>query len=123
MITGVTKVLTKDVKEVNHAVKSFSVFPYMLKPYYVLTQQFKENKKAQDKLFNHICDVESRSVWGGGRRTISSYLDIDVRKYQYCLFNIAPLDDITGYIMKDSVGDSCFNRLPQRRLNLFDRSI
>ena len=66
VITGVTKVLTKDVKEVNHFVKSSYLFPCMLKPYYVLTQQFKENKKAQDKLFNHICDVESRSVWGVG---------------------------------------------------------
>ena len=41
-----TEVGTKYVEEVQKAVKYYSIFSYMLKPHSLITQGFKENKKA-----------------------------------------------------------------------------
>ena len=54
--TGVTEEVTKEVEEVQQAVKYDSLSYYMLKQTSLPTQGFKENNKAQDKLFKNICD-------------------------------------------------------------------
>ena len=70
-----------------------------------------------------MCNFGSRAEWGNGRRAISSYIDVEIRNYQYRLVNPTPLDCITGYIMEDSICDRSLKRLPQRMLNLIYGSI
>ena len=78
--TGVTEVFKKDTEEVQWAVKYSSLSSYMLKTPSLPTQGFKENNKAQEKLFNHICNFGARAEWRNSRRAVSSYLDVEIRK-------------------------------------------
>ena len=55
VITCVTQSGTEEVEEVQRVVKSYSISSYMFKPTSLLTQGFNKNKKAQQKLFNHMC--------------------------------------------------------------------
>ena len=96
---------------------------YMLKPTYLLTQEFKNNKKAQEKLFKHMCNFGARAEWRNVRRSTSSYLDVDIRNDQYRLVNPTHLDWIKGYISEGAIGDRDLKRLPQLRLNIIDGSI
>ena len=57
------------------------------------------------------------------RRSVSSYLDVEIRNDQYRLVNSTPLEFITGYIMEYAIGDRSLRRLPQRKLKLIDGSI
>ena len=102
------------------ALKSSSLSSYILKPSSLLTQGFEKNKTAQEKLFKHMCNFGSRAEWRKGRSVISSYLDVETTKDQFCLLNPKPLYCIAGYIMEDSVGERTLRRLPQRRLNFID---
>ena len=54
MSTDVTEVVKKEGKEVHQAIKHSSLSYYMLKPPTLCAQVFKENKKAQEKLFKNI---------------------------------------------------------------------
>ena len=54
----------------------------MLKPPYLLTQEFKYNKKAQEKLSKHMCNFGARAVRRNGRRAFRSYLDVNTINYQ-----------------------------------------
>ena len=92
MSTGVTEVVTKKVEEVHQSVKYFFIVSYMLKPTYLLTREFKNNKKAQEKLFKHMCNFGARAEWRNVRRSTSSYLDVDIRNDQYRLVNPTHLD-------------------------------
>ena len=56
MITGVTQSGTEEVEEVQWVVKYSYILSFMLKPPYLLAQGFNKNKKAQKKLFNHMCN-------------------------------------------------------------------
>ena len=47
MIKGITQSGIDEVEEVQQVVESSSLLSYMLKPPYLITQGFKENKKAQ----------------------------------------------------------------------------
>ena len=47
-----TEVVTKDVEEVQQAVKYSSLSSYMLKPLSLFPQGFKYNQKAHEKPFN-----------------------------------------------------------------------
>ena len=60
----------------------------------------------------------SRAEWSSRRRVVSSYIDIEIRKYQYRLLNINTLDFIAGCIMEDSDVDGDFNNLSHRRMDL-----
>ena len=123
MITGVTQSGTEEVEEVQRVVKSYSISSYMLKPTSLLTQGFNKNKKAQQKLFNHMCNFGARKEWRNGRRSARSYLDVDINNDQYRLVNPTPLEFIAGYIMEYSIGGRDLKRLTQRRLKLIDGSI
>ena len=101
-------------------VKYSSLSSYMLKPPSLLTQGFNKNKKAQEKLFNHMCNFGARLEWRNGRIVVSSYLDVKIRNDQYRLVNPTPLDCIAGYIMGDDTGDRYLKRLTQQRLNIID---
>ena len=92
----------------------------MLKTSQLITQGFGNNMTAQEKLFKHMCNFESRAEWRKGRSVVSSYLDVETTKYQCCLLNPTPLDCIAGYILEDAVCERDFNRLPHRRLNFID---
>ena len=70
-----------------------------------------------------MCDFEAWVGWRSGIIFSSSYFDVDSRKDQYCLINQTPLECITGYIIKDDVGDRDLKKLPQKRLNFIDGSI
>ena len=69
-----------------------------------------------------MCNFEAREEWRNGRRSVSSYLDVEISNDQDGLVNLTPLDCIAGYIMEDDIGDRYLKRLPQRRLNLIDIS-
>ena len=111
------------MKEVQKIVKYSSLLSFMLKHTSLLTEGFKENKKSQEDLFKIMFNFGSLSVCRNGRRSVSSYIDVDTRKYQYRLLNPTPLECISGYIMEDSVGYRSLKRMPQRRLNLIDGNI
>ena len=93
-------------------VKSSYLYSFMLKPSELLTQVFNNNNKVQEKLFNHMCNFGAWVDWRNGRRSISSYLDIEISNDQYLLVNPTPLDCIAGYIMEDFIGDRALKRLP-----------
>ena len=59
MSTGATEVVTKDVEEVHHSVKSSSFSSYMLKPPYLLTKIFIKDKKSHRGSSSSIC-----KCWG-----------------------------------------------------------
>ena len=92
MRTGVTEVETKKLEEVQQTVKYSSIVSYMLKPSYLLKQGFKENKKAHENIFNHMCNFAAHKDRRNGIISISSYPDVDTRKDQYHLLNPTPLD-------------------------------
>ena len=92
LITGIIEAGTKEVEEVHQAVKFSSLFSYIMKPTSLLTQRSKENNKAQEKLFNDMCNFGAQAVWRNGRRAVSYYLDVDTITYQYRLLNLTPLD-------------------------------
>ena len=99
-------------------VKSSSISSYMLKTPSLLAQGFNKNKKAQENIFNHMCNFEARVEWGDGSSAIRSSLGVDIRNDKYCLVNPTPLDCIIGYIMEDAIGDRSF-----KRLHIIDRYI
>ena len=123
MRTGVTQSVTEEVEEVQQVLKYSSLSSNMLKPPSLLTQVFDKNKKAQEKLFKHMCNFGARTEWRNGRRAVSSYLDVDISNYQYRMVNTTSLDCITGYTMEDDIGDRYFYRLTQQRLDIIDGSI
>ena len=96
MSTGVTELGTKEVGEVHQNVKYSSFSSYMLKTPSLLTQEFKENNKEQEKLLKHICNFGALAVWINGRRAASYYIGVDTRKYQHHLINPTTLDCITS---------------------------
>ena len=65
----------------------------------------------------------ARAVRRNGKIAVSSYLDVDTRKYQYYMLNPTPLDCIVGYIMEDAVDDRFLKKMPHRRLNFIYGSI
>ena len=85
--TDVTKSITEEVEELQQVVKSSSIFSFMLKPTSFLTQVFNKNKKAQEKLFGHMCNFGSRAEWINGIRAVSSYFDVETSNDQYHLLN------------------------------------
>ena len=92
-------------------VKYSSISSYLLKPTSLITQGFNKNKKAQEKLFKHMCNFGARSEWRNERRAVSYYLDVEISNYEYRLVNPTPLDCIVGYIMEDAIGDRALKRL------------
>ena len=103
--------------------KSSSLSSYMLKYSNLITQGFGNNRTAQEKLFNHMCNFGARTEWREGILVVSYYLDVETTKDQCRLLNPKHLECISGYIMEDAVGDRSLKRLPQRNLNLIDGSI
>ena len=63
-------------------VKSSYISSYMFKNPSLLTQGFNNNKKAHEKLFNHMCNFGAREEWRNGRISVSSYLDVDISNDQ-----------------------------------------
>ena len=112
--------VTEEVEYTQKSFKSSSLSSYMLKPSCLLTQGFENNRTAQEKLFKHMCNFGSQEEWSEGRKSVSSYLDVETTKYQCSILNPTPLVFITGYIMDDTVGNRDLKRLPQRRLNFID---
>ena len=111
--TGVTQSGIEEAGEVQRVVEYYSLLSYMLKPPSLITRGFNKNKKANEKLFNHMCNFGAQEYWRNGRRYVSSYLDVDIRNDQERLVNTTPLDRITGYTMEDAIVDRALKRLPQ----------
>ena len=82
MRTGVTQSVTEEVEDMQRVVKYYSLSSYLLKYPSLLTQGFNKNNKAQEKLFNRMCNFGARAEWRNGRRSLSSYLGVDIRNYQ-----------------------------------------
>ena len=99
-------------------VKYSSLLSFMLKPTSLLAKGFDNNKKAHEKLFNHMCSFRAWEEWRNSRRSVSSYLDVDIRNDQDRLVNPTPLDCITGYTTEDDIGDRALKKLPHIRLKL-----
>ena len=89
----------------------------------LMVQDLKTNRKAQEKLFKHMCNVGARAAWKGGVRRVSDALDVAVTADNLCILNPSPLDTIIGYIMLDTKGEGDKKKPPQRRLNIIYGSI
>ena len=118
MRTGVPQPGIEYVEEVQRVVKYYSLSSYMLKPPFLLTQGFNKNKKSQGKLFSHMCNFGAREEWRNGKRSVCSYLDVEISNNQDRLVNPNPLDCIVGYILEHAICDSSLKRMPHQRLNL-----
>ena len=70
-----------------------------------------------------MCNFGARKDSRNGRIAISSYSDVDTRKYQCRMLNPTPLECISGYIMEDDVVDRALKSLYHKSLNLIDGSI
>ena len=114
---------TEEVEEVQRVFRFSSLSSYMLKPPSLLTQSFNKNKKAHENLFKRMCNFWSRAKWRNGRRSISSYIGVDIINDQYRMVNLTPLECIAGYIIQGAIGDRDLKRLPQKILNMIVGSI
>ena len=81
VITGVNGVVTKDVEEVQQAVKFSSLSYFMLKSPSLLAQVSRYDKRSQDNLCNRMCNLGDQAMWRNGRIAVSSYIDVETRKY------------------------------------------
>ena len=71
-----------------------------------------------------MCNFRARAEWRSDRRSVSFYLDVETKKYQYCLINPNPLDCIIGkIIVEDAISDRYLNNLPHIKMNLIGGSI
>ena len=95
----------------HQAVKDASRLSYLLKPPSFPTQLFKENNKSHLNIFKHMCHFAEWSKCRIRRISVSSYIDVDIRKYQEHLLNPNTFDCITGYNIEYSVGDRALNNL------------
>ena len=89
----------------------------------LIVHDLKTNRKAQEKLFKHMCNFGARAAWKGGVRRVSDALDVAVTAENLRILNPSPLDTIIVYIMQDAKGEGSRKKIPQRRLNIIDRSI
>ena len=85
--TDVDVAETKQQKEAQKDVKAAYILVYMLKPNSFLTNIFKYNKEDQQNLFNHMCNFGERSQLKIRRRSISFYIDVEIRKSHDHLFS------------------------------------
>ena len=90
--TGVTEVVPKQVEGVQQAVNYSSLLSHMFKYPSLITQGFKQNIKAQEKLFKHMFNFGVHIDWSNGILAVSSYLHVETSKYQYLLLNTFPLE-------------------------------
>ena len=65
----------------------------------LMLQDLRTNRKAQEELFRHICNVGTRAKWEGGAQKVSYELDVAVTADNHRISNPSPLDTIIGYIM------------------------
>ena len=72
--------VTEEVGDMQKALNYSSLSSYMFKPSHLLTHGFGKNRKAQEKLFKHMCNFRARAEWREGRRVVSSYIDVDTTK-------------------------------------------
>ena len=85
----------------------------------------KEQKDSREKLFSHIVSFRNRNFSPDGEQrnqTVAPYLDAKVTKDQQRLLNPSVLETITGFIIKDSIGDGAKKRI-QNRLNFIDATV
>jgi hypothetical protein len=78
-----------------------------------------KSKEGRERFFDHVCQVAHCQVRAREMWKVSSYLDVEMTEHQASLFNSHPIDNVVGFIMRDSQGKGAKNWLPQRRLNLF----
>ena len=97
--TGFTQLGTEDVEEVYWVMKYSFLLSFMFKPPFLITQRINNNNKSQENLSKNMFNFGARTEWRNGRRSVISYLDVDIRNDQYRLVNTTPLDCIIGYIM------------------------
>ena len=50
-----------------------------------MVQDLKTNRKAKDKLINHVCNVGARAAWKGGVCRVSDALDVAVMEDNLCI--------------------------------------
>ena len=89
----------------------------------LMVQDLRTNRKAQEDLFRHICNVRVRSKWESGARRAPYALHVAVTADNHSILNPHPLDTIIGNIMQDAKGKGNRKKLPQRRLNIIDGCI
>ena len=119
----------EDVREAQENVtrqQQSNLQTFRLKPNDLIVDDFKTNKDAQEKLFQHMLNFAARKDWKQqekGKRRVSSFLDIICTEEQERLLNPSVLDTIAGFIMEDTKGEGAKRRLPARRLNMIDGCI
>ena len=64
-----------------------------------MVQDLKTNRKAQEKLCKHICNVGATAALRGGVYRVSYALGVAVMADNLRILNTSPLDTIIGYIM------------------------
>ena len=70
--------------------------------------------------FNHILTFRNKNGFTEEKQNVSGYLNLEYTSYQQKLLNPPVLDNVTEYMMNDSLGKGTKERLPQRRLNFID---
>ena len=83
-------------------------------------QGFEYNKNEQGDIFNNMCQFWSWEECSRGKISVSSYIGIDTRKYQYHLLNPTRLEFIAGYIMEEDIVDGGLNNITKQKMNLID---
>ena len=91
---------------------------FCLMPVNLMVQDLRMNRKAQEKLFRHMCNVGVREKWEGEACRVSDVLDVAVTADNNRIFNPSPLDTIIGYIMQDAKVEGAHKKLPHRRFNI-----
>ena len=70
-----------------------------------------------------MCNVGAKEACKGGVHRVSYTLYVAEMSDKFSTLNPSPLDTIIVYIMQDAKGEGSRKKIPQRRLNIIDRSI
>eukprot|EP00957_Ditylum_brightwellii_P038932 2941430-Ditylum_brightwellii.AAC.1 len=68
-----------------------------------------KSKEGRELFFGHVCQFACRQVRVRETWKESSYLDVEMTEHQAALFNPHPIDNVVGFIMKDSPGEGAKN--------------
>ena len=108
-------------KKVN--LKSFMILPTNFLASVKKSSSAQEKREKQESLFSHIMQFRNCTHQFRCNQQVSAYLDAEVTEDQHNFLNPSVLETITGFIMKDSMGEGARKRLPQRHLNMTDATI
>ena len=103
-----------------HAQRTIVNFQLKTLPLVIAIIKNEDKNVAHLSFFNHILTFRNKNGFTEEKQNVSAYLNFEYTSDQQKLLNPPVLDNVTEYMMNDSLGKGTKKRLPQRRLNFID---